>query len=47
MDLFENIFAEIDTFDPALEESNKLLSMMIKLLSVDSSKRDPTYVNKG
>lgn len=44
MELFENIFAQMEPFDPALEENNKLLSKMIKLLNKKGG-ADPLSVN--
>ena len=35
----------MDTFDPNLEESNKLLSKMIKMLNLKSNKNDPNFIN--
>lgn len=46
MVLFEAVFSQMEPFDPALEENNKLLSKMIKLLNQKGG-NDPMQVNQG
>ena len=40
------MFAQMEPFDPALEENNKLLSKMIKLLNKKGG-ADPLSINQG